>query len=228
MPTGRHLSKRGKAFASVAALLAIIVGVCVALGAFEAPKSEPAVTGTESTSTIAETVPFVAPPPTDIVKVAALDAIGAGRGQDELFLRERGEILTKLVLDEHSYCNMGSGGLPCMAMSSTYSMAFGGKRAMVDGNKVGDTIVVRRLRILDDNETPRTPEPGTVYIPWMQARILILGCETKSMIQTHEGLVFMTTKDSKRYTAVEPVIDEVFKVANEAGTKCGNIQLGTE
>ncbi len=233
MPTGRHLPRGLKILMVIMALSVILLGVLISQGFLES-KSEPAVTGGETVPTDRPdipNVPFVAPAPTDTVVTGAIDAVGSGQGQDELYLvQKKGEKVTntKLVIDEHSYCNMGSGGLPCIAMSITYSMAFGGKRALVDGNTEGDSIRVRRLRILDESETARVMPAGIVYIPWMQARTMILNCETNGLMQSHEGLVFITDKNGKKMTAVEPVIDEVFKVTQEASATCPDIKIGTE
>ncbi len=224
MPSGRHLSRGTKVLIVIAALSAILLGTLISQGFFEAT-SEPAVTGTEQVGVPAPGTAFLEPQPTDTVKtgLVATEATGA---QDRMYLTVDG-VRVPLELDEHSYCNIGSGGLPCMAMSSLYSTTFGGKRVTVDGNMRGDTLLARRLRVLDTNETPRAT-PGSVYIPWQRVHDMIVTCDTASLLQTHEGLVHVTTKDGKKYVAVEPVIDEVFKVANEATAACGNIQLGTE
>jgi hypothetical protein len=230
MPTGRHLSSQNKALAIVVALIVIGVGLMFMFGDF-AQKSEPALTGENTGEVPAPGTPFLEPAPTDTVVTGAIDAVGTGQGQDELILvQKKGEVVTntKLILDDHSYCNMGTGGLPCMAMSVTYSTAFGGKRALVDGNKEGDSIRVRRLRVEDGDAMPRVTAAGSVYIPWVRMHDMILNCEAQSLMQTHEGLVTMKTKTDKTYVAVEPVIDEVFKTANEAGAACGSIGLGTE
>lgn len=229
MPTGKHLSRGPKTAVISAALFLVVIGILFANGTF-APKSEPVVSGEPGSSVPAPGTPFLEPEPTTHVEIGAIDAVGKGQGQDELWLvQKRGENVTytKLVIDDHSYCNVGSGGSPCMAMSATYSSAFGGQRVMIDGNKEGDTMIVRRLRVLEEGETPRT-SPGSVYIPWVRARDMILSCEAKSLLQTHEGMVQIVTKEGRALVALEPVIDEVFKVANEAAEACGPIGLGTE
>lgn len=231
MPTGKHLSREQKLVFAIAPAVAIIIGVVISLGWF-GESSEPIVGANEPTYTDTPSEPFVAPLPTDTVRVGTVTFDTPGLKQDTLYLvyEEPGKpaVTKQLIIDEHSYCNIGSGGLPCMMMSVQYSMAFGGKRALIDGNAAGEAIVVRRIRVLDENETPRVMPAGTVYVPWAQARAMILGCEIQELMQSHEGLVFMTAKDGKKMTAVEPVIDEVFTVANDATAVCGNIRLGTE
>jgi hypothetical protein len=226
MPTGKHLTRGAKLGLTAGALVAIIIGVLISQGTF-AQKKEPAASGNETVVPAPGTA-LLEPEPTDIVEAGAIDAHGTGQGQDEMFLRQRGEILTKLIIDEHSYCNMGSGGLPCMAMSSTYSQAFGGRAAVVEGSKEGDAIRVRMLRIHDNEVRPILPPTGRVFIPWMRARDMILGCEVQSLMQTHAGTVDVTTKDGKKYVSLQPVMDEVFTVAHESTAQCGNVQLGTE
>lgn len=212
-----------------AGVLIVVVGIFIANGAFS-PKSEPAVTGNETVVPAPGTA-FLEPAPTDIVQTGAIDAVNSGQGQDELSLvQKKGEDVTytKLIIDDHSYCNMGRGGLPCMAMSVTYAQMFGGKRALVDGNKEGDSIRVRRLRVYDGDDMPRATDPGSVYIPWARVSDMIAGCEVRSLLQTHEGLVRLITKTDTAYTAVEPVIDEVMRAAAAAEPSCGNIHVAAE
>lgn len=229
MPTDINRSKKLKTVVSFGGVVAVILIAMAALGMFE-KKSEPAVSTTEPGAITESAVPapgtaLLEPEPTDTVisGVIATESTGA---QDTMFLTVDG-VRIPLALDEHSYCNSGSGGLPCMAMSSLFSQSFGGKRVMIDGTMQGDTLLARRLRVLDANETPRGT-PGSVYIPWVRVHDMILACEVKSLLQTHEGLVYTTLKNGKKYVAVEPVIDEVFTVAHEATTACGDIGLGTE
>ncbi len=230
--TIEHIPSGVKKGITVAALLAIAIGVFFAIGMFD-PKEismmEPAdTTGAVPVAAPVDSVPFVPLPPTDVVQVGALDFYKDGQGQDEMFLVQKGEVRTRLLMDEQSFCNTGSGGVECMAMSSMYSTAFSGRRALIDGNKQGDAILIRKIRILDEGETPRVMPAGTVYIPWMQARNMILGCEVKSMMQSHTGEVYMTLKNGKQVVAIQHVIDDVFKVANESTAKCGDVGIGTE
>jgi hypothetical protein len=170
MEPNRHLSL-GQRTALVAGLIIVVLGILVTNGTFT-PTSEPAITENEGVP--APGTALIEPAPTDTVLTGAIDAVGTGDGQDELWLvQKNGEIVTntKLILDEQSYCNMGSGGLPCMAMSSTFSQAFGGKRALVDGNKQGDSLVVRRLRVYEGDAMPNAAEPGSVYIPWAHVTV---------------------------------------------------------
>ncbi len=221
MPTGKHLSRGPKIAVAAGALIAIIFGVLISQGAFK--ENEPVASDTSGVP--APGTALLEPEPTDTIKTGIIGTEPTG-AQDRMYLTVDGSRIP-LALDEHSYCNAGSGGLPCMAMSSTYAQAYGGKRAMIDGTMQGDTLLARRLRVLEENETPRGT-PGSVYIPWMRVHDMILACEAKSLLQTHEGLVNVTTKDGKKYVAVEPVIDDVFTVAHEATAACGPIGLGTE
>jgi len=170
--------------------------------------------------------------PTDFLRVGNITVNNPGQAQGVMYLvyEEEGApaLSRELVLDEMSICASGSGGLPCMAMSVTFDMAFGGRRAMIEGVLQGDKVLVRKMRILAEGEEPLSMDTGSVFIGWMDARRLIQSCSVESVMQTHALDVYLTLKDGERLRAVEPVIDEVFRVYDEVRGICPPIPLATE
>jgi hypothetical protein len=135
----------------------------------------------------------------------------------------------KLVFDPMSYCATGNGSTECMAMSVSFEIPFNNKNAIVEGITINDDqVLVRKLLILEPGQAPLVPSTGHTFISWEQARNFITSCDIKTLMQTHSLDVYLTMKDDTVLRAVEPVIDAVFKVANDARATCGDIPLATE
>jgi hypothetical protein len=171
--------------------------------------------------------------PTDFVRVGYLSFDAPGNKQDTPYLvyEEPGApaLTRELVFDAHSYCVTGSGGLPCVAMSVQYSVAFGGTRALIDGNLQEDgRVLVRKLYAPEDGAPLLAYDPGRVYISWVVARRLIEECAVDMLVQTHALDVHLTLKDGSQVVAVEPVIDEVFRIYSASSEACGQIPVATE
>ncbi|MCC2631191.1 MAG: hypothetical protein K0S38_1000 [Candidatus Paceibacter sp.] len=137
---------------------------------------------------------------------------------------------TTLVFDPMSYCGSAGGFIECIAMNSTYTMAFNGKKAVVEGIRLHDgaEVLVRKLHLVQAGEEPRVPGTGQTFISWQQAKDFISSCSVKMVMQTHTLDVYLTMKDDTNLRAVEPMIDDVFKVVHAAPKECGNIGLATE
>lgn len=168
---------------------------------------------------------------TDFSAVGTITFNNPGQAQGVMYLvyEEPGApALTKeLVIDAQSICATPTGALPCMAMSVTYDIPFGGKRAVVEGIKDGDKVIVRKLRVLAEGEVGRAPVIGSTLVPWAQALNLIRTCEVDRVGQTHALDVYITLKDGTEIRTVEPYIDEVFYAVSEA-KKCPPIPIATE
>ncbi len=137
-------------------------------------------------------------------------------------------LMTELVFDPLSACTATNGSAPCIAMSASPDIAFGGKRALVEGIERSGTVLVRTLRIAGDEELLLAPRPGSVFISWPQAVVLIQQCNVSGVMQTHGLDVYLTLKDGRRLRAVEPVIDTVFDIVDRSQVMCGSITLATE
>lgn len=57
-----------------------------------------------------------------------------------------------LVFGAESMCASGGGELPCMAMSVTLDMPFGGKRVYVEGVDNGTQVLVRRIQTVPEGQ----------------------------------------------------------------------------
>jgi hypothetical protein len=89
----------------------------------------------------------------------------------------------------------------------------------------------------DPSPAPGTPEPTATgqpaptpeSIPWSDAVRLITDCDVTFVMQAHSLDVWLTLRDGSQVRAVEPRIDEVFTVVQDAVTGgCEQIPLGTE
>jgi hypothetical protein len=63
---------------------------------------------------------------------------------------------------------------------------------------------------------------------WENLKNAILRCEVKELFQDHEQNVTATLKDGKKMIAIEPNIDDVFKIAKRVENKCDKMILSTE
>lgn len=220
------------AIATVASI-AIIAALLLALSALMAPGgAAPGWSLIIDESGEPREVDIEAAAPTDVVKVGYLTFDTPGLAQDTMYLvyEEPGKpaLTAELVMDEMSVCGSQSGATPCMAMSITFSTAFAGKRALVEGNMQGDAILVRKLFIVEGGMEPLVYEPGRRYISWPHAVRLIEECRVEMIMQTHALDVGLTLEDGIVLYAIEPTIDEVFRVHQGTGSRCGQIPVATE
>jgi|GEM_PF-1865773 len=205
----------------------LIVIVLVGAGAYVYLAQEKVAaggTGTETDSTILSE-------PTDFASFGVISAPAPSTGQATMSFSylESGATTTKeLQLDALSVCAAPNGATPCMAMSSTFDIPFDGKRAVVEGLHAGDAIIVRKLAVVAEDQLEYTPEIGHVFVSWSNARELITSCNANMVMQTHALDVFLTREDGSRVRSVEPVIDEVFRVLEDASGRCGSIPVATE
>lgn len=72
-------------------------------------------------------------------------------------------------------------------------------------------------------------ENGTLRLrDWDRIKSAIKNCEVKGVMQSHSLEVVLDMKNGDRLQAIEPVIDEVMDLAQEASPKCGRIIMATE
>lgn len=135
---------------------------------------------------------------------------------------------SKLVFDELSTCAASNGATLCMAMSVTFDIPFGNKQTVVEGIRQGTDILVRKLRVVEEGAIPFFIQTGITYISWPQAINFIESCGVKMVMQTHALDVILTFKDDSKLTAVEPTIDSVFPIVENAKNSCGDIIIATE
>ena len=69
-------------------------------------------------------------------------------------------------------------------------------------------------------------EPETTIISWVEAVEFIRNCEVDMLFQTHALDVYITLEGGERVRAIEPTIDEVFRVLQEA--PCPQVPVATE
>lgn len=117
-------------------------------------------------------------------------------------------------------------GAPCLAVPAELDAAFVGKPVTVEGSLEGDAVLVRKLMAIENEELPRTPSTGSVFIAWDSAVELVQRCEVRGITQTHALDVYLELPDGSTVRAVEPAIDAVFAV--QAATSCLQFPVGTE
>lgn len=177
--------------------------------------------------------------PTDFAAVGTIAALSPVSSQTimQISYPENGAIVTtELRLDELSVCGGTGGALPCIAISANWDLPFGGKRVLVEGVREGGGVLLRKLWVLGENDLLYQdisgiilPEnPGDVFVAWPEAVRIIENCGAKMIIQTHQLDVYVTLADGNKLRAVEPVIDEVFRITNSAMEKCGSFPIATE
>jgi hypothetical protein len=134
----------------------------------------------------------------------------------------------ELPLSEQTICVASSGSVPCMAMNSKYSVAFDGKSAIVEGIEKEAKLNVLVIRVYSEEARILPPQVGITYIPWQSAVQLIESCKPTAIKQTHNLNVGLRLADGKMVYAIEPVIDEVFRVTDRVQSKCPPIPIATE
>lgn len=210
-------------------LLLAGVGVIVAAWlytyAMGLERVEPSVDASKITSEITYSAP------TDFVEIGTLTFNTPGQEEDVPYLMYEEPGLParsmKLVFDPLSACMVEWSAAPCVAMSVTLDVPFNGKRAVVEGILDQDTVLVRKLQILREGAPETLWRPGSIFISWPDAVRLIEACQPEALMQSHRLDVYLTL-DDKEVRAVEPVIDEVFRIVERTEDTCGSIPLATE
>ena len=70
-------------------------------------------------------------------------------------------------------------------------------------------------------------ETGTELL-WEHAVAMIMNGEVSQVVQAHDLTVQLTLKDGRTMTAIEPAIDEIFRVIETCGAPCSDIRVATE
>ncbi len=169
--------------------------------------------------------------PTNFVKVGTLHFPSPESGQAEgtFSYDENGITVTKkIVMDAMSVCVMSNGATSCMAMNVTFDMPFDGRTALVEGILKGDGILIRTIRVVREGEELMEPEAGAVFISWYQAIELFKACQVDMAMQTHVLDVYVDLKDGRKVRAVEPMIDEMFRIIDQTRGECGTFPVATE
>ena len=63
---------------------------------------------------------------------------------------------------------------------------------------------------------------------WEQAVAMILNGEVTQVMQTHDLKVYLTLKDGRTLSSIEPVIDDVMRIIDFCGEPCKDILVATE
>lgn len=169
--------------------------------------------------------------PTNFNEVGILHfpPVTSGQSEGTFEFREGNATTTlKIMMDALTYCAASNGAVPCMAMSITFDKPFDGNLALVEGTRTGDVILIRKLRTAHEGEELRAFEPGNVFISWPHAMELFKACEVTMATQTHSLDVYLDLKDGRRVRAVEPMIDDMFKIINQTQGVCGSFPVATE
>lgn len=66
------------------------------------------------------------------------------------------------------------------------------------------------------------------FLAWESIKTAISECRVEKAFQAHNRQVTVELKNGEKLTATEPTIDDIMKHANEAASRCGNIQIATE
>jgi len=89
-----------------------------------------------------------------------------------------------------------------------------------------------RDNIIRKNETAAlawfsSSEAGSANL-WELVKKAVNDCEASKVWQTHAKIVKAELKNGGELTTLEPEIDEIIKIVDEAEPKCGKIPIGTE
>lgn len=203
-------------------LLFQILGICVAVGLIV--YLEARVTGPMPDIEVSEPTNF------NRVGVVTLGNPGQEVGTPFFIYEEPGKpaLSVTLAFDTLSVCAAPGGAIPCVAMSAPFEMSYGGKTALVEGTRAGDTVLVRKVRAANEGEELRAFEPGNVFISWYHATELLKNCQVKGVMQTHALDVYLDLKDGRRVRAVEPQIDDIFHIIDQTRGACGSFPVATE
>ena len=84
--------------------------------------------------------------------------------------------------------------------------------------------------------TPLTGQSEPVYpdlqdgaeIKWSQVESIVFSGQLDKVGQTHDLKVYITLKDGRTFSTVEPAIDDIIKLVKACGELCKDIKVATE
>lgn len=153
----------------------------------------------------------------------------SGQAQGVFEFKEgAGTTTLAITMDALSVCAASNGAAPCMAMSITFDKLFDGKAALMEGIRTSGSVLVRKMRVAAEGEALRRFEPGAVFISWPHAIELFKACEVRMATQTHALDVYLDLRDGRTLRAVEPTIDEMFRIIDATQGACGTFPVATE
>lgn len=66
------------------------------------------------------------------------------------------------------------------------------------------------------------------FVPYDQAREMVLDGEVSGISQAHSKHAWIMTKDGRRYITKQPRLDDLLNVIEQCGEPCSDIDYGTE
>ncbi len=168
--------------------------------------------------------------PTDfaVQGVVTYDTPGLEKNTAYLVYEKVGKpaLSTALVFDALSWCGTPLGGTQCLALS--VYQPFKNARVLVEGVLMGETLIVRKMQTVDDDQLGTIPKTGYVFVSWSEAVLSVKNCQVKTATQSHNLDIYLEMKNGDQLKTVEPKIDEIFAVTKEAETSCQAIPIATE
>lgn len=121
--------------------------------------------------------------------------------------------------DLMTICVRDNWGLPCAAMSTTYDVAFSGKRAAVEGVVEDGRVLMQKLHVYGPDEQVVKPAIGTTYVNWDEAVAALSTCgKVKNIFdnQSEKTVRFTFWDSTETWEALQPLQGSLTKALEEA------------
>ncbi len=147
-------------------------------------------------------------------------ALGETTNEWRLVYEKPGQpaVTTPLVFDSDSRCDLGSGLKPCSLVALENGM-----RVTIEGLDNVNEVIVLQLTAVDENESSKTDT-----VSWDEAQELITSCKVSQVTQDHDRNVALDLVDGSRKYTIEPNIDDIFLLIDDAIDTCGQPRMATE
>jgi len=116
-------------------------------------------------------------------------------------------------------CVANNWGLPCAAMSTTYDMAFSGKRAAVEGVVEGGKVLMHKLHVYGPDEQIVKPAIGTTYVNWDDAVAALNTCRKVKTVfdnQSEKTVRFTFWDNTETWEALQPLRESLMTALEDA------------
>ncbi len=116
-------------------------------------------------------------------------------------------------------CVRDNWGLPCAAMSMTYDMAFGGKRAAVEGVMENGKVLMQKLHVYGPDEQIVKPAIGTTYVNWDDAVAALNTCRKVKTVfdnQSEKTVRFTFWNSTETWEALQPLRESLRTALEDA------------
>ncbi len=128
-----------------------------------------------------------------------------------------------VVFDWLTICAAENGAVPCMAMSMTYDAAFGEKRVTIEGIRMDEHVLIRKLHAYAPTDGIVPPVPGIIFVDWPEVVSAFNTCKVKAISEnsTERTVQLNFWKSPETWESLQPLKGSLYAAMEAAEKNCG-------